>query len=1125
MKPLDLRDQMPIINTTNMERRRIAVGISLLTEHLPSFSLTLALKRLDRLLKEALPFEPLYLLPKETAEEVEFPVSYVEEGFVGFLTEAKRMRSDLVVLAPGLLRDEGTLIDALKALSEPLIEGGTSLCIGVSETAPLENPLAVFLLYPLLSSLFSVRIPDPLPSSFSVSGEVLLGISDPSRYGHFASPFQLILEVLALGRPILLVPLPSGSSLRVTEPPVIRKVIKTAFGEVRFRERLWMKRVNLPLETPPVARNYPGGIGPSFEPPDPKPYLRRFQKGLNAFSPLFGRFIPEVFEELKPEGDRKELRGERWARALYGLMQYLHDPGPFGLGDLFNAFTVLFYGRLYSLLERMRSWRGLVKESAEADRALLALLEGERRDDERAFLALVDEFVRGRYRKPPLPKVTYREYVPGIPLVFPHHLREVPLEEVFKDLLEERRRDFWRFAKERLGLGEGESSREIASSFRDLLEETEKALRKSLGGNFWEREGLQEFLNNFLDRFPVGRVFCLGDDASGWFLERFPPPKLLSLASSLKAHSPRELLALTQYTEGSEYWENLKNHLREDLRPDQFREEKPRVMVLEGLPVLRETVLELETVDKLSGVLILRELPRGLGGRFPWLGYTLLVAKNLVEMEFFGRLWRWASRRRKEFGRSVIGAIEGHWGRDSLSGHSFFEAMVHEETLKRLKTLAVDPLGQLLEGYPLCLQFPDGRFVSLSAWSWAIHSLEGGKGNPGPLSSMVEAQMFARDFLLRVSHEAGLKDEEVERVLGEMQLEGRESQSLLEELFPEASEAREVKPKGPLFIQGPLAGKLQRHPSNPLLRPIPEHPWESRFVFNPAAIRINQNVYLLYRAMGDDWISRIGLAVLDDTGVRLSERLPEPIFWPQEPWEELGCEDPRVVLIDGRLWMLYTAYSRAVAQIALASIDLEDFLRGRWDKWVRHGLVFPGEPNKDAILFPERVDGKFVLIHRVEPSMWISFSENLTCPWTSREHKILIGPRSGDMWDSLKIGAGGQPLKTRYGWFLIYHGVDRHSVYRLGSLLLDLEDPTKVLYRSPNPILEPEEPYERGEEGAQVPNVVFTCGNVPRQEKEILEPADEVLVYYGAADTVIGLALGKVKDLVPWPHGIERWFG
>ena len=296
--------------------------------------------------------------------------------------------------------------------------------------------------------------------------------------------------------------------------------------------------------------------------------------------------------------------------------------------------------------------------------------------------------------------------------------------------------------------------------------------------------------------------------------------------------------------------------------------------------------------------------------------------------------------------------------------------------------------------------------------------------------------------------------------------------------------------------------------------PIKEHWWESKYVLNAAAFRLEDKVYLLYRAFGNDEISRIGLAITD--GYRVIERLKNPVFIPETEQEKKGCEDPRVVILNDEIFMFYTAYDGVVAQIAAASISIEDFLNRDFDRWKRKGLAFPNLWDKDAILFPEKINDHYVIYHRIEPSIWMACSKELSFPWPRGDHKIIMGPRAGMMWDSLKIGAGAQPIKTRYGWLLIYHGVDHELVYRLGVILADLKDPSRLLYRSPNPILSPETEWEIGKgKEAWVPNVVFTCGAVPAEDKDILDDDDKILVYYGAADTCIGLATGKVKDLIP----------
>jgi len=147
--------------------------------------------------------------------------------------------------------------------------------------------------------------------------------------------------------------------------------------------------------------------------------------------------------------------------------------------------------------------------------------------------------------------------------------------------------------------------------------------------------------------------------------------------------------------------------------------------------------------------------------------------------------------------------------------------------------------------------------------------------------------------------------------------------------------------------------------------------------------------------------------------------------------------------------------------------------------------------NKNGVLFPEKVKGEYVMFYRIMPDIWIAYSLNLE-EWYG--HQIVIEPREG-LWDSKKVGAGAPPIKTEKGWLLFYHGVDEERVYRLGVALFDLDDPARLIARQEKTILEPEEKWEL--EG-DVPNVVFTCGAI--------EKGGMYYVYYGGADTVIGVA-------------------
>jgi predicted GH43/DUF377 family glycosyl hydrolase len=321
--------------------------------------------------------------------------------------------------------------------------------------------------------------------------------------------------------------------------------------------------------------------------------------------------------------------------------------------------------------------------------------------------------------------------------------------------------------------------------------------------------------------------------------------------------------------------------------------------------------------------------------------------------------------------------------------------------------------------------------------------------------------------------------------------------------------------------------ELERYKGNPILSPIKDHSWESKMVFNCAAVYKKGKIHLIYRARGDNksdniLISTLGHAILKKDGVTIEKRFPEPIFEPLKWYEPAGCEDPRVTEIDDKYYMLYTAYlgrkapplyEEETANIAMASTL--DFSR-----WTRHGLCLPTilQPEKNGVLFPEKINGHYVIYYRIEPNIFVAYSKSLTKPkWVG--HKMVASPRQ-DQWDAWKIGAGPPPIKTDKGWLFIYHGIDQVSpprdqiktnhgtvdlkrTYRLGVMLIDKDDPSKILYRSKGFILEPKEKYEKD---GFVPNVVFSCGAV------VID--DTLYVYYGGADTVIGLATCKMSDLL-----------
>lgn len=298
---------------------------------------------------------------------------------------------------------------------------------------------------------------------------------------------------------------------------------------------------------------------------------------------------------------------------------------------------------------------------------------------------------------------------------------------------------------------------------------------------------------------------------------------------------------------------------------------------------------------------------------------------------------------------------------------------------------------------------------------------------------------------------------------------------------------------------------FSRHPDNPLLT-AEDWPYPVNAVFNPAAARVGGDTVLLARVEDRRGISHLTV-VRSPNGVGDWTIDPEPLLTPEgDVSEQWGFEDARVVWVaELERWMITcTAYGPAGPGVFLAAT--EDFTSVE-----RYGIVQHPE-DKNAALLPHRIDGRWVLLHRPTTQFGtggggiaLSRSDDLLS-WGARE--LVLSPREGAWWDSLRIGLGPPPLRTEHGWLLVYHGVKQTvggDIYRVGLALLDLGEPTRVLRRLPSWVLAPTAPYERT---GDIPNVVFPCGLVHD------ESTGELRLYYGAADTSICLASARLSDVL-----------
>lgn len=315
---------------------------------------------------------------------------------------------------------------------------------------------------------------------------------------------------------------------------------------------------------------------------------------------------------------------------------------------------------------------------------------------------------------------------------------------------------------------------------------------------------------------------------------------------------------------------------------------------------------------------------------------------------------------------------------------------------------------------------------------------------------------------------------------------------------------------------------LERFLGNPIIEPNANLHFESKATFNPSAIIDGDTVRLVYRAIGEGDFSVLGYATSKD-GLNFKKESSEAIYAHSSDrnfsettskidyisgggWSG-GCEDPRLTLLDGTVYMTYTAFDGwNSVRIALTSISLDDLRNMRW-KWKKPVLISaPDELNKNWVIFPKKINGKFAILHSISPHILIEYVKDLSIfDGKNFIHSIHRDSPAWQLRDKNIRGVGPAPIWTKYGWIILYHGTEEHdsNKYKLFAMILDLKDPTKILYRASKPILEPETPYENM---GYKWGIVYSCGAVVKNGK--------LFVYYGGADTVVAVATVDLESFI-----------
>ena len=1066
---------------------------------------------------------------------------------------ANHLESDLVLMASDLKQEQGRgfKLEWIKQMAVP-IKSQYDLTLVNFYRHHLEDLPGRLFTRPLLENFYGYQVTDPHSGIYAISHDLVEDLCQDIKFWpeitrSYGIDSWLITRALSWDKRICEINL--GAKLAHVSKEKINHIFKetaaSLFECITRDSKLWLNREPVIRHLDIYGKTYyldtPEETFFSFA-----DLMASFKENYTLYERLSNTLLPSEIvtalqETLSASSTTFSLDHQLWTKVVYHYLLGYAFKKDISRNDLFNGLTNVFNGRMAHILamvEMIEIPPATKKEEYELFQVYI--FDSLKKQQHASFLDWREIFKKKWQQKahetrPPITPAHYMEFIPGAPLLLPKKLTgsggiTVYAEEIFNRMENQYQERFDRFVHEKLNLPVEASSDKLVNGITDFMHNVEDTFSTLMPGDLYSEEGIKEVLEGLFSLLPVPHMLSVKDEILQKLLLNYPP---MNVMIPLGCKSPRELLekvdvrdafSLASLIENPRYVEKAQQWILENLHAEAMEEVIIRPLVLgAGTEYASYNLLTTGNFNKLATRIVVSPFSKGMGGEYPFTYFCLSVAHQIALSGNLSRLWRVYTREKKHLGQKVGNSLSGWYRARTFSVHNIFENSHHRLMVNTLQAMAntLEAIGKgkeseairlLAESYGLSQVLENGVFLPCSASTWSTYSYKGGEGVPTPLSAEVEEKWFNHDFLEELYISLGYDPNEIDNEVVQLIGEGKGSDDLLDVALGIVPEDVIAVPQD--TVDAPPAVPLTRYPENPLLRPIKEHYWESKYVLNAAAIKIQDLVYILYRAFGDDEISRIGLAISD--GYRILERIPEPIFGPEDESEKKGCEDPRIVIIDDELYMLYTAYNGTIAQIAAASISIDDFLNRRFDRWERKGLAFQDIWDKDAIIFPEKIDGRYVIYHRIEPSIWVSYLDKLEFPAPKEQHSVILGPRLGRMWDSLKIGAGTQPIKTEYGWLMIYHGVDRNRVYRLGVILVDLNNPERVLYRSPNPVLSPETEYEIGMPGEHwVPNVVFTCGAVPKEEKEVLEAEDEIIVYYGAADAYLCAATGKIGDLIP----------
>jgi len=746
------------------------------------------------------------------------------------LETASQHNADLALLEPDLNsrkangKTEGLAPEWVDRLITPIDKENMDLVIPAFNYHYLDNVISSQLVSPLLSAIFNLKV-GALP-------ETTLGISRKLIKTYLASynacgdqPGEHGMDISLITTAVINEAKICQTSLGVKIHPgysekesAWREQIKAIFDQVSACRNWWQQRGEIiyPL---PVFRDRKSQQ-PDEVAPDPQA-IEKYRQGFLEFHGLYEEILSrEVLEKLHRLAgtDQKFFRlpAQLWVDIVYDfLLAYCMEP-EFDCNSVLNAFLPICHAREAALTRDIEAFRqranGNIASKTEQLSTLVAAQEIEQQAEE--FIRRKPDFLiawkeKEEEIKPFLPIITYREFIPGYPLILPKEFtspagESISADRIHSDIVQSQYEQFMELYTKHFNVSHEPTVNEIAENMKKLMLQVEQDMHQNLlRGDLATVEGAREIAGAILQQLSPSQLFTIKPEVAALILRRNRPTNLLlafdaaSLAELEQRYEPKDILALSSLSEEAEYTETLWEWIAGNARPEHFARLplKPLAVSYENfssLALLKEPSLS----SKLAGRLLVSNVRREEGGKFPKIRYFLMMAKNIVEAEKFGEIWEQFAWERKEFGTRVANSLKGHWGKDPLSAHNMFEARIQEMLVERIRKI-IQLLGEkedhslsrlarnlslLMDCYFLAPTLPDG-FVPCSAWTWASYSFKGGRGIPTPFSLHVERDWASREFLAGLYQAVGGSEEKIDGKIVELMGQGKESENLAKTLF------------------------------------------------------------------------------------------------------------------------------------------------------------------------------------------------------------------------------------------------------------------------------------------------------------------------------------------------------